>query len=318
MLKDDFSPIDEAECFVDGSHWVRVKKNSEGKQLKLILNGDGVTSVVTKDGREARAPLASNVYYHYFDDTALLKGDYNVYIAVEYYDEGTQEFCIEYQSTSKVWETTPFIWKKDTKKWKTDFFYLEHAAFGNGQNYGADFRVDSPHHDLAVARVGVLIPGQGLQMSPIDSRYDSLAEIVEITLPKSSDDDFHGVYIRGKDAAGNWGYNWFCELLKLPITQTGGIASHQMNVNYFSLEQNYPNPFNCNTIIKYSMPKYGHAGLSIYNILGEKVTELINKYVSTGEYEINWNAINYPCGLYFCVLTVDGTVMFRKKLVLIK
>lgn len=85
----------------------------------------------------------------------------------------------------------------------------------------------------------------------------------------------------------------------------------------FSLEQNYPNPFNPSTIIKYSLYKPGFVILTVYNLLGEKISTLVNKYQSTGIYEINFNSSGLNSGVYIYQLNANG-YMYSKKMAVIK
>lgn len=85
----------------------------------------------------------------------------------------------------------------------------------------------------------------------------------------------------------------------------------------FALEQNYPNPFNPTTTIRYSIPVKGFVNLSIFNVLGEKISDLINKEVEAGTYEVNFNALNLPSGVYFYRLE-SGSFTSIKKMMLIK
>lgn len=90
----------------------------------------------------------------------------------------------------------------------------------------------------------------------------------------------------------------------------------------FSLSQNYPNPFNPVTKIKFNIPVtgQGHAlnvHLRIYDILGREVKTLINKKLSPGSYEVEWNASNFPSGIYFYRLKAQG-FSESKKMVLVK
>jgi len=67
----------------------------------------------------------------------------------------------------------------------------------------------------------------------------------------------------------------------------------------YELHQNYPNPFNPSTLINYSLAKDSRVSIIIYNVLGQKVTELVNKKQSAGNYEIEFDASNLTSGLYF-------------------
>ncbi len=85
----------------------------------------------------------------------------------------------------------------------------------------------------------------------------------------------------------------------------------------FNLFQNYPNPFNPTTTIKYEIPVTGKVMLSIYNLLGQKVSELVNKNQSAGSYEVTWDAQKFSSGVYLYQLT-SGNYSVSKKLLLLK
>ena len=86
----------------------------------------------------------------------------------------------------------------------------------------------------------------------------------------------------------------------------------------FQLYQNYPNPFNSNTQITYSLPRAGNIRLSIYDVNGQEVAELINKYQYRGTYTIQWDAGEYASGIYLCILAPENGVPVTKKIILIK
>jgi hypothetical protein len=67
----------------------------------------------------------------------------------------------------------------------------------------------------------------------------------------------------------------------------------------FYLWQNYPNPFNPNTVIGWELPFRSLVDLSIYTILGEKVTTLVSEQLNAGYHEIEFNAQNLSSGIYF-------------------
>jgi len=80
----------------------------------------------------------------------------------------------------------------------------------------------------------------------------------------------------------------------------------------FSLKQNYPNPFNPSTMINYQLPMISEVDLSIYNMLGEKVTTLVSEKQQPGNFNITWNAENYPSGIYLYKLVSGGAVEVKK------
>ncbi|MBU2493873.1 MAG: T9SS type A sorting domain-containing protein [Bacteroidetes bacterium] len=88
--------------------------------------------------------------------------------------------------------------------------------------------------------------------------------------------------------------------------------------NEYKLEQNYPNPFNPSTKIKFSLPEAGNVRLEVYNILGQKVTSLINRQMNPGVYEKDFNAVTLSSGVYIYRLQVNNKFVEIKKMMLIK
>ncbi len=74
---------------------------------------------------------------------------------------------------------------------------------------------------------------------------------------------------------------------------------------------NYPNPFNASTIIQYNVPKRGFVSLTVYDLLGKKLTTLVNGYQDSGNRSVTFNADNYPSGLYLYRLSVGGETQTR-------
>jgi hypothetical protein len=95
------------------------------------------------------------------------------------------------------------------------------------------------------------------------------------------------------------------------------ISNEELAEWEYSLEQNYPNPFNVATTIDYNTMNDGLVHISIYNILGEKMCDLINGYQERGFHSIYFNASNLCSGIYFYRL-VAGNYSQTKKFVLLK
>jgi hypothetical protein len=85
----------------------------------------------------------------------------------------------------------------------------------------------------------------------------------------------------------------------------------------FSLSQNYPNPFNPSTTIKYGLPKDVKVTLEVYNILGQRVGQLVNEEQKAGYYEVLFQNSNLASGAYFYRLSA-GEFIQTKKLMLVR
>ncbi len=89
----------------------------------------------------------------------------------------------------------------------------------------------------------------------------------------------------------------------------------------FVLHQNYPNPFNPTTIIKFSIPEVSEVNLAIYNVLGEKVAEVLNEKMEAGSYEHQWDASDIGSGVYIYELktkSTKGSFVSTKKMLVLK
>jgi parallel beta-helix repeat protein len=83
------------------------------------------------------------------------------------------------------------------------------------------------------------------------------------------------------------------------------------------LYQNYPNPFNPSTQIRFALPSSKHVQLSVYNVSGQMVVELINGQMPAGVHHINFDAQGLSSGTYIYQLKSSDGVL-SKKLLLIK
>ncbi|MCY3594663.1 MAG: T9SS type A sorting domain-containing protein [Bacteroidetes bacterium] len=83
------------------------------------------------------------------------------------------------------------------------------------------------------------------------------------------------------------------------------------------LNQNYPNPFNSSTEIAFKTLDSGHVNLTIYDVLGRRITELFDGNLGSGSHRMRWDAENLPTGHYFYVLTTPSSSQ-RKVMLLLK
>ncbi|HMQ68103.1 MAG TPA: T9SS type A sorting domain-containing protein [Ignavibacteria bacterium] len=85
----------------------------------------------------------------------------------------------------------------------------------------------------------------------------------------------------------------------------------------FNLYNNYPNPFNPGTVIRFDISNSQFVKLSVYNMLGEEVTNLVNENLSPGSYSVDFNASDLSSGMYFYRIETPGFVQ-TKRMVLVK
>jgi hypothetical protein len=101
-------------------------------------------------------------------------------------------------------------------------------------------------------------------------------------------------------------------------TPTGmGISDDAPIASSYELGQNYPNPFNPTTHIRFNIPETAGAKLTVFNIMGEAVANLVDGVVSAGGHTVSWNAANMPTGVYFYRLE-SGNFTQTRKLLLVK
>jgi len=84
----------------------------------------------------------------------------------------------------------------------------------------------------------------------------------------------------------------------------------------FTIGQNYPNPFNPCTVIEFSLPKQSNVKLEVFNILGEKVADLVNTELQAGVHKVDFNGEGLASGLYIYRLTAGDVNLVRKMMLL--
>jgi len=149
-----------------------------------------------------------------------------------------------------------------------------------------------------------------------NSNGDSLVELSEKALAFDTDEHPDGIYriiIEVYDEAGNFDI----DSMDVQFDNTTSVEFDKENILTFKLEQNYPNPFNPTTKINYQIPASSFVTLKVFDVLGSEIVTLVNEEKPVGSYEVEFNAVEFPSGVYFYQLHA-GNFIQTKKMVLMK
>ncbi|XWN37270.1 MAG: redoxin domain-containing protein [Balneola sp.] len=121
---------------------------------------------------------------------------------------------------------------------------------------------------------------------------------------------------------GNSNVNNDVESVQNTIEEELALATSNQNTiselpSSIRLQQNYPNPFNPSTTISYALKESSNISLTIYNMLGVKITTLENGFRTAGEHTITFDASSLSSGIYIYKLTTETTTL-TKRMTLLK
>ena len=179
-----------------------------------------------------------------------------------------------------------------------------------GDGYGVE------PHEVSGA-VELLFPLRWIEIEPVEGRLaaDESAEIViNIDTADLEEMEYNCELIVSSD-------NW--ETITIPVRilpyqeENQGDEIPAMTI----LNQNYPNPFNPETYIRYELAKAGNVTLEVYNIKGQIVRRLVNKFKEAGSYEVCWDGRDeddqvVSSGIYFYRLKTEREIFSRRMLLL--
>ena len=93
--------------------------------------------------------------------------------------------------------------------------------------------------------------------------------------------------------------------------------SKLQNPGDFALYQNFPNPFNPSTTIRYSLPHKSAVQLTVFNTLGQQVSDLVNGEIEAGYHEVHFDGKGFSSGVYFYRLRT-GDFVSTKRLLMVR
>jgi hypothetical protein len=97
---------------------------------------------------------------------------------------------------------------------------------------------------------------------------------------------------------------------------TTSVGEERLPEN-FSLSENYPNPFNPSTTIRYAIPSGVRVRLRVFNLLGQRLVELVNEEQERGNYVVRFEGEVFASGVYLYRLE-SGRFVETKKMILVR
>ena len=164
------------------------------------------------------------------------------------------------------------------------------------------------HVDIELSDIGEQI---GLCMQ------DSTTIVDLVTYPAQANDVAYGRYLDGLDSWQNMN-----PTPGMSNTSELSINHDQISPEQFALHQNYPNPFNPITTLHYNLSEDANVNITIYDMMGRVVSNLVNSQQIAGYKSVQWNATNnagqpVSAGLYLYTIEA-GKFRQVKKMVLLK
>ncbi len=93
----------------------------------------------------------------------------------------------------------------------------------------------------------------------------------------------------------------------MAITNTAtSISPIEGSTAKFEMYPNYPNPFRSSTTIEFDITSPANVNIRIYDILGREVVSLVNRYLTPGKHNVEWDASDAPNGLYVVKMTAGS------------
>lgn len=87
--------------------------------------------------------------------------------------------------------------------------------------------------------------------------------------------------------------------------QIVSVEDLEVFTNTYELKT-YPNPFSSSTTIEFTTGQASDVAIVVYDAFGRNVQSLVNQRMASGKHKVEWNAANYPGGIYYYFITVNG------------
>ncbi len=202
------------------------------------------------------------------------------------------------------------------------YYYFENVSIDGepvdvndwvGAFYG-DICVGAQLWDTTLCVFGICeVTIMGNDSQDVTDEYCTQGDEVTFKIYDTDGDTYH-------DATPSENFPWSSEA----VNQIDYLIAGDLNTDTgllfpdnYHISNIYPNPFNPVTSIEYSISENAAIELVIYNIHGRQIQTLVQGLQIAGYHSINWNASNYPSGIYLIQLA-SGKHIETKKIILIK
>jgi len=307
-------------CVKDGGPWGPGPNYWSGSQQSVWLDAAGRLhlKIRKENGRWYCAEVYTQKYTCYGEHRFLVEGmidkmDKNIVLGLFVYASDTQEIDIEYSK-----------WGDADKEDVGSFTVQPYTTSGNQHTF------ISPLDSAQTTHFFDWQPGY-VSFGSMHGHYyaapNSQKEYIEQWLYSGSDNPSDGDQLQTHInfwLMNGWAPTDFSvmEVIINDVVQPLSTSALKKKEIYrphrFNLQQNVPNPFNPSTIIRWQLAVGSHVKLTVYNALGQKVKELVNRRQPAGSYGVKFNAGNLPSGVYIYRLSTTAGFSTVRKMLLIR
>lgn len=267
------------------------------------------------------------------------------FITIKYNNAGEEQWIAQYNSNGQDFDDpTGLAVDNDQNVYVTGISFpqgystVKYDSFGNEQ-WVAKFELKKIFRDVPSTKLALDMHGNAyvtglLDANVIDGTLDNFVTIkydpagekqweVRFNKPGYSNDHANGIVVNndGSIIVSGWseGNGWSVyTVVKYTQSPVSVEEDESSSPHIFHLAQNYPNPFNPSTTIRYALARTSRVTLKIFNLSGQEVATLVDEIKSQGAHEVQWEAPDLPCGMYFCRLQAGNEFVQARKLLLLK
>ena len=111
-------------------------------------------------------------------------------------------------------------------------------------------------------------------------------------------------------------FNGDFEISEYIVANSNSEVNTTISEMTFNLSNAFPNPFNPTTSFTLTIPSDGYVNVSIYNLVGQQIDQLVSGNMESGIYNLNWNASNLTSGMYLVRAEFSGSIVTQKLMLL--